>query len=122
FELAGTNDFGDTIAKELMANNGKRITILGYLVTAKNTGTKDGKLMHFGTFYDSQGEVFDTIHFPDVARKFPFRGRGFYYIRGRVMEDFGVVTIEVERMEKMPFVDKFYHGPSTSPGARHSLA
>jgi DNA polymerase-3 subunit alpha len=62
--------------------------------------------MHFGTFYDRQGEVFDTVHFPDVARKFPFRGRGFYFIQGKVVEDFGIPMIEVISMEKIPLINK----------------
>ena len=114
FQLAGTKDFGNTTAKELMAKIGKRVSILGYLVTTKNTGTKDGHPMYFGTFYDAHGEVFDTVHFPDVARKFPFRGRGFYHLKGKVTEDFGIATVEVGVMEKVPFVDKFYHGGTES--------
>lgn len=106
FELAGTKDFGNTTTRELLTKVGMRVKILGYLVTTKNTGTKDGQPMHFGTFYDSNGEVFDTVHFPDVARKFPFRGRGFYYMEGKVTDDFGIATIEVGVMEKVPFVDK----------------
>lgn len=62
--------------------------------------------MHFGTFYDAQGEVFDSVHFPDIARQFPFRGRGFYELRGKVVDDFGVSMIEVSRMEKLPMVSK----------------
>jgi DNA polymerase-3 subunit alpha len=62
--------------------------------------------MYFGTFYDRNGEVFDTVHFPDVAKRFPFRGRGFYFIEGKVVEDFGVAMIEVSKMEKVPFVNK----------------
>ena len=62
--------------------------------------------MHFGTFYDVKGEVFDSVHFPDVARKFPFRGRGFYEMKGKVVDDFGVSMIEVSHMEKLPMVHK----------------
>src|SRR5690606_11028871 len=47
-----------------------------------------------------------TVHFPDVARRFPFRGRGFYFLEGKVTEDFGVAAVEVGAMEKVPFVDK----------------
>ena len=67
---------------------------------------KTRELMHFGTFYDQQGQVFDTIHFPNVARSFPFRGRGFYEIKGKVVEDFGVCMIEVTFMDKLPMVSK----------------
>jgi hypothetical protein len=62
--------------------------------------------MHFGTFLDQNGHVFDTVHFPDVARKYPFRGRGFYDIHGRVVEDFGVAVIEVTSMDKLAIINK----------------
>jgi DNA polymerase-3 subunit alpha len=106
FQLAGTSDFGNVTAHELGKRNGAQVKILGYLITTKDTGTKGGLPMQFGTFYDRHGDVFDTVHFPDVARKYPFRGRGFYYLKGKVTEDFGVFAIEVTAMEKVPFVDR----------------
>ncbi|MBX2968121.1 MAG: DNA polymerase III subunit alpha [Cyclobacteriaceae bacterium] len=106
FKLVATSNVGDTKATELLNKLGKVVTILGYVVTTKNTGTIKGELMHFGTFYDQHGEVFDTVHFPDVAKKFPFRGRGFYFIKGKVVEDFGIATIEVSSMEKIPLLNK----------------
>ncbi len=60
-----------------------------------------GEAMHFGTFYDYNGDVFDTVHFPDIANRYPFRGRGFYEIKGKVVEDFGVFMIEVTFMNKL---------------------
>ena len=62
--------------------------------------------MYFGTFYDTHGEVFDTVHFPGIARQYPFRGRGFYSIKGKVVEDFGVAMIEVNWMDKLPLINK----------------
>ena len=85
---------------------GKNVTIMGYMVTIKTTSTRKGESMYFGTFYDQAGEVFDTIHFPDSARKFPFRGRGFYSIKGKVVEDFGVHMVEVHWMDKIPMISK----------------
>jgi DNA polymerase-3 subunit alpha len=79
---------------------------MGYLVTTKNTSTKNKELMHFGTFYDSTGEVFDTVHFPIIAKKHPMRGRGFYLLRGKVTEDFGIAALEVEWMDKIPMINK----------------
>lgn len=93
-------------ARDLPAATGKSVCILGYMVTIKYTGTIKGDPMYFGTFYDTLGEIFDTVHFPDVARKFPFRGRGFYLIKGRVVDDFGVNMIEVKSMEKIPMVSQ----------------
>lgn len=53
------------------------VHILGYVVTTKDTRTKANESMHFGTFLDPRGDVSDTVHFPDIARKFPFRDEGF---------------------------------------------
>ncbi len=106
FQLLYTEDRGDTAALELAHKIKKNVSLVGYLVTTKNTHTKSGQPMYFGTFYDYQGHVFDTVHFPDVALKFPFRGRGFYKINGKVVEDFGVAIIEVNSMTKLPLVNK----------------
>ncbi len=106
FQLIDSPERGDTIAHQLVAAVGKYVHIVGYIVTTKDTRTMKGEPMHFGTFYDMHGEVFDTVHFPDVARKFPFRGRGFYSMKGKVVEDFGVVMIEVNWMDKLPLVNK----------------
>lgn len=106
FLLLDTPDRGDAVAKELMQKIGRKIKIVGYVVTTKNTSTLKGEPMHFGTFYDKDGEVFDTVHFPNVTKKYPFRGRGFYEIRGKVVEDFGIASVEVEYMNKLPMVSK----------------
>jgi DNA-directed DNA polymerase III PolC len=106
FRLVQSPDRGDTIARQLLTKVEKPVHIVGYVVTTKDTRTKTNETMHFGTFLDKEGEVFDTVHFPDIARKFPFRGRGFYSIHGKVVAEFGVAMVEVTRMEKMPMVHK----------------
>jgi DNA-directed DNA polymerase III PolC len=93
-------------AGELMQKVGKVVHIIGYVVTTKDARTKNSEVMHFGTFLDRDGKVFDTTHFPQIAKKFPFRGRGFYSIRGKVTEDFGVAMVEVSAMEKLPMQNK----------------
>ncbi len=102
FLLVDTHDLGDTRALALPGKMGNIVHLVGYVVTTKDTRTRQGQLMHFGTFYDSEGHVFDTVHFPDCAQKYPFRGRGFYRIKGKVVEDFGVFMVEVSSMEKLP--------------------
>jgi DNA-directed DNA polymerase III PolC len=106
FKLLAAENNGDTIASDLLKKVGRSVHITGYVVTTKDTRTKKGEAMHFGTFLDQHGEVFDTIHFPDIARRFPFRGRGFYSIKGKVVEDFGVAMIEVLWMDKLPLINK----------------
>ena len=91
-----------SFAQHLITLLNRRIKIYGYLVTTKDTRTMNGQRMHFGTFTDKNGDVFDTVHFPDVARRNPFKGRGFYAVFGTVVEDFGYPMIEVDYMKKLP--------------------
>ena len=106
FRLLNTADRGDTVARNLLQQVGRHVHIFGYVITTKDTYTKTRQTMHFGTFLDREGNVFDTVHFPNEAQKYPFRGRGFYEIRGKVTEDFGVPVIEVTEMYKSPMVNK----------------
>lgn len=106
FRLLPDKNYGDTAAKELPHKLNKQVSIIGYLVTTKDTRTRGGQMMHFGTFYDWQGEIFDSVHFPNVVMKYPFRGRGFYKMKGKVVEDHGVFMIEVADMEKIPMINK----------------
>nr|WP_299382997.1 DNA polymerase III subunit alpha [Allomuricauda sp.] len=82
----------------------KYIDIYGYLVTIKNTHTHTGKRMHFATLVDQHGEVFDTVLFPPVAAKYYFRGKGIYRFYGKVVEEFGFLSIEVIKMQKQDYV------------------
>lgn len=107
FDLLATKDFGDTTALELPNKKDNTVRMVGYLITTKDAYTmKSHEHMYFGTFYDVRGEVFDTVHFPGSAQKFPFRGRGFYQVHGKVTEDFGVYAVDVYDMEKLPMIDK----------------
>lgn len=106
FKLLNAPTDGNTVARDLVQKINKQVRIVGYVVTTKDTRTLKNDPMHFGTFYDMHGDVFDTVHFPNVAIKYPFRGRGFYELTGKVVEDFGVYMIEVSRMIKLPMVHK----------------
>ena len=103
FDLLQTNFRGEIIAKEMMNNLGKTVRMLGRLVTIKYVRTVRKEIMHFGTFTDVQGEFFDTVHFPPSLKNYPFRGDGVYLILGKVVEEFGFPSLEVEKMAKMPF-------------------
>jgi DNA polymerase-3 subunit alpha len=83
---------------------GRRVQIEGYLVTIKPTRTVKGQEMNFGTWLDRRGHYFDSMHFPDAVRRWPFKGRGVYLLQGVVSDDFGVISVEVERMEKLAYV------------------
>ena len=91
--------------QNLNAYIGKTVAIEGYLVTVKKTKTSKGKQMFFGTFLDVDGGFIDTVHFPPVAQKYPFRGKGIYRITGKVMEEFDCITIETQTMERLAIIE-----------------
>ncbi len=68
------------------------------------------EMMYFGTFIDVNGDWLDTVHFPDVNRYYPLGGKGFYKIIGKVVEEFGVYTIEVKLCKKVGIKDRTTSG------------
>ena len=64
--------------------------------------------MFFGTFVDSHLDWIDTVHFPDAAKRHPLHSSGFYKIKGKVAEDFGVYSLEVSWMEKCGYKNRSY--------------
>ncbi|MFW6370772.1 MAG: DNA polymerase III subunit alpha, partial [Bacteroidota bacterium] len=103
FDMLETNFRGNIFAQDLMQHVGKTIRILGNLVTLKNVRTVKKEWMHFGCFLDLKGEFFDTVNFPPSLKNYPFRGNGIYLILGKVVEEFGFPSIEVQKMAKLPF-------------------
>ncbi|MEK6152331.1 DNA polymerase III subunit alpha [Flavobacteriaceae bacterium 3-367] len=91
-------------SKDLDRFLNQHIDIYGYLVTVKNTTTHHGRQMHFATLVDQYGEVFDTVLFPPVAAKYYFRGRGIYRFYGKVVSEFGFLSIETIKMQKEDYI------------------
>ncbi|HTI10276.1 MAG TPA: DNA polymerase III subunit alpha [Puia sp.] len=85
--------------RELAGHLGKTVTVLGYHITHKPVRTVKGDTMSFGTFLDPNKDWVDTVHFPEIHALYPPQA-GFYRITGKVIEEFGVYSIEVRRMEK----------------------
>ncbi len=83
----------------------KTIQTYGYLTSIKNTSTSKGQNMQFGTFLDQNGDFLDTVHFPPSARKYPFRGKGVYLLIGIVTEEFDFLSIEVNYMKKLKYIE-----------------
>lgn len=88
-------------ARQLPSMIGQHVEIFGYMVTARDVKTSRGDRMAFGNFVDHDGHFIDSVHFPPVLRKFPFRGRGIYKISGRVCEEFDCISIEADGLEKI---------------------
>lgn len=101
FDLLQTNYRGQIKAKEINNYSGKKVKMLGHLVTIKYVKTKYKDYMHFATFVDDKGDFFDTVHFPQSIKVFPFRGDGIYLLYGKIVEEYGQAMMEVEKMAKM---------------------
>jgi DNA polymerase III alpha subunit len=104
FDMLQTKFRGEILAKQMIEHVGKKVRMLGNLVTTKYVWTSKKEIMQFGTFLDHQGEFFDTVNFPPSLKIYPFTGRGIYLILGTITEEFGFPSLTVEKMAKMPFV------------------
>jgi len=102
FDMLETKFRGEITAKSMMNHVGRVVRMLGRLVAIKYVHTIRNEIMHFGTFTDSEGELFDTVHFPSSLKLYPFRGDGVYLLLGKLVEEFGFPSLEVEKMAKMP--------------------
>ncbi|PKP33931.1 MAG: DNA polymerase III subunit alpha [Bacteroidetes bacterium HGW-Bacteroidetes-17] len=88
-------------AKDLKSKIGKQVEMLAYLVHVKGTLTGEGKRMSFGVFTDLDGEWVDTVQFPETAKQYPFLGYGCYILKGKVVEEFGFISIEINRHKRL---------------------
>lgn len=104
FSLADEPLENGTAAVELQSKLGHFVIAYGYLVTVKDTKTAKGDRMNFATFIDQNGDYLDSVHFPNIAKQFPFRGKGLYKIQGRVTEEFGFFSIEASALYKVAMI------------------
>lgn len=95
-------------AKDIGKHKGKVITMLAYFIARKHVRTKYDDTMFFGTFVDSELNWIDTVHFPEAAKRHPLHTSGFYKIKGKVADDFGVYSLEVSWMEKCGYKNRSY--------------
>ena len=102
FDMLETSFRGDTSARRMSEYTGKKIRMVGHLVTVKYIKTVKNDWMNFGSFIDSEGNFFDTTHFSQSLKDWPFKGSGTYLILGKVVEEFGFPSLEVEKMAKLP--------------------
>lgn len=103
FDMLQTNFRGEVFAHNLLQHTGQKLRMLGRLVALKYVRTVKKETMHFGTFTDAHGNFFDSVHFPPSLKQYPFKGDGIYLLLGKVVEEFGFPSLEVEKMAKMPY-------------------
>lgn len=102
FDLLKTSFRGEILAKDFAQNRGKKVKILGHLVSLKYIKTQKKEIMHFATWIDYKGEFFDSIHFPNTLKYYPFRGVGTYLLLGKIEDEFGQQHILIEKMARLP--------------------
>ena len=103
FDLLKTGFRGELMACQMLNFVGQRYRMLGKLVTVKNFRTCKGDPMALATFIDATGEAFDTVLFPQVLKNYPFQGDGVYLLLGKVTEEFGQPSLEVEKMGRLGY-------------------
>ncbi len=88
-------------AHEIEKHLGEEVMVLGYLVTSKPVRTIKQEIMFFHTFIDAAGDWLNTVFFPQIANRFQLTGKGFYSMKGKVIEEFGMYTVNVSYCKKM---------------------
>ena len=102
FDMLETSFRGEITAREMIRFTGKKVRMIGHLVTIKYIKTVKKEWMNFGCFIDADGNFFDTTHFSRSLKDYPFKGSGTYLILGKVVEEFGFPSLEVEKLAKLP--------------------
>ena len=105
FDLLKQKPAGGILAAQMKSMMHKEVYMLGYYVARKHVTTIHKKHMSFGTWLDTNGQFFDSVHFPDSLKAYPFRGKACYWIRGKIVLDFGFPSLEVVWMEKLAYVE-----------------
>ncbi len=87
-------------AKELPAHVGRSVRVAGIMITAKTVLTRDERLMQFISFEDETA-IYETVFFPEQYRKFAhiLHSQHPYVLSGRVEEEFGVISLNVQGIE-----------------------
>ena len=102
FDMLVTKFRGEIKARQMNDNAGRKVRMVGHLVTVKYIKTVKKEWMNFGCLIDDEGNFFDSTHFSQSLNKYPFRGSGTYLLLGKIVEEFGFPSIEVEKMAKLP--------------------
>jgi DNA polymerase-3 subunit alpha len=102
FDMLETQFRGEISSSQMNDYIGKKVRMVGHLVTIKYIKTIKKEWMNFGCFIDSDANFFDSTHFPQSLKNYPFKGSGTYLILGKIVEEFGYPSLEVEKLAKLP--------------------
>ena len=105
FDLIDRTGLPTTTAAEIHQRVNEMVEIIGYRVHIRGTHTSNGKYMTFGNLIDLEGQWINSVQFPEVATRYPFRGPGIYKLRGKVTEEFGHISLETTYVERIPNIN-----------------
>lgn len=94
---------GEIHAANFQAVLGQQVTITGYLISTKTVRTVKGTLMGFADFMDRKGNFFDATLFPDTYQQNATPSLGVYSITGKIIQDFGVPSLEVAQITRLGY-------------------
>ena len=82
---------------------GRRVSVVGWLVTTRLAVTRSRQYMKFLTLEDRHGVV-EVVAFPDVYRRCgaAMDGAGCFRVRGTVKEQFGSVSLVADDVRPLP--------------------
>lgn len=101
FDLLNETLHESISAKNMHAYVNKTVWLYGALVNTRFHKGSNGKRMRFCTFTDQDGHYFDTVHFSTVVDAFPVSGLGVYACFGKVTEEFGFCSIDIQWSKKL---------------------
>ncbi|WP_158962949.1 DNA polymerase III subunit alpha [Myroides fluvii] len=102
FDLLQTKFRGEITTKDFLYHKDKTTRLVGYLIALKPIQIKSG-VMYFGTWIDSNGDYFDSVHFPHSLQQYPFQGSGCYLLLGDIQIEYDVPTLHMLKMAKLPY-------------------
>jgi DNA polymerase-3 subunit alpha len=105
FDLIDRTGLPTTTASEIHQRINETVEIIGYRVHIRGTHTSNGQYMTFGNLIDLEGQWINSVQFPNVATRYPFRGPGIYRLRGKVTEEFGHISLETNYVERIPNIN-----------------
>ncbi len=87
---------GVVAGRDLRSHAGRRVSVVGWLVTGKVVDTRKGEPMEFVSFEDTTA-LYETTFFPEAYGKFchMLSYTRPYVLKGKVEEDFGSVSLTV---------------------------
>jgi DNA polymerase III alpha subunit len=87
-------------SRDLAGHVGKPIRLAGLVATARLTPMADGRTMQFITLEDEWGQV-DVTLFPGTCPPLPYLTLGPYLVRGVVEEQYDVLTVTAQSLQKV---------------------